>query len=419
MRTRSACAVPGPFDYVERHRPGSSRSSEALHGVDLRIRAGATGCAAREAIAVRQRRRRVSARRGGGAAAGHGASRRRDARNRGWGARSSPAGGIVEQRANGPGRRAPSISCRTAGGRSRRRSRARAAIARYGDPAVDVEDIAARARGGDERARGVRPRWRTALGEVVKPWLPSFEATSVSSSAARSRAAWDVHRARAERSLAGEPSSADDHPRGAARRGGFARRGARDRRSASRPEPGSAEARPRGGRSAGRSAAPELTVAEARAARGGGTRRRRDGGRWRARSDLVGPVPIRLLRPRLDGGSLPVCVWLPGGGWVWTPLAAADAGLSARSRAETGCAVAAVRYRLAPEHPFPAALEDVPRRDPLAASPGPASSGSMRVARGSAARAPEPTSRRRRPSSRGRGGSSPAAQMLLYPVARP
>jgi acetyl esterase len=72
--------------------------------------------------------------------------------------------------------------------------------------------------------------------------------------------------------------------------------------------------------------------------------------------DLAGPVPIRLFLPR---GSLirPLCLWFPGGGWVLDTLDVSGAALS-RLAAETPCAVAAVRYRLAPEHRFPVQLED-------------------------------------------------------------
>jgi acetyl esterase len=72
--------------------------------------------------------------------------------------------------------------------------------------------------------------------------------------------------------------------------------------------------------------------------------------------DLAGPVPIRLFLP---SGSLihPLCLWFPGGGWVLDTLDVSGTALS-RLAAETPCAVAAVRYRLAPEHRFPAPLDD-------------------------------------------------------------
>ena len=69
-----------------------------------------------------------------------------------------------------------------------------------------------------------------------------------------------------------------------------------------------------------------------------------------------GPVPIRLLRPRAPG-PLPVCIWLPGGGWILDSSAVAEPALHVVAAA-TPCAVALVQYRLAPEHRFPVPLED-------------------------------------------------------------
>jgi acetyl esterase/lipase len=65
-------------------------------------------------------------------------------------------------------------------------------------------------------------------------------------------------------------------------------------------------------------------------------------------------VPVRIYRPRQAQGAV---VWLHGGGWVvgdldtehpWATL------LAGRS----GATVISVGYRLAPEHPFPAAHDD-------------------------------------------------------------
>jgi len=71
---------------------------------------------------------------------------------------------------------------------------------------------------------------------------------------------------------------------------------------------------------------------------------------------IDGPVSIRLLRPRTLE-RLPVCVWLPGGGWIVDTSAVAEPACRVLA-ATTPCAVALVRYRLAPEHRFPAPLED-------------------------------------------------------------
>jgi acetyl esterase/lipase len=70
-----------------------------------------------------------------------------------------------------------------------------------------------------------------------------------------------------------------------------------------------------------------------------------------------GPIPARVYRsPRLVRPA-PTLVWFPGGGWVVGSLEAAD--LVCRKLAnETPCAVVAVEYRQAPEHRFPAAVDD-------------------------------------------------------------
>ncbi|KAG8702641.1 hypothetical protein FRC08_003348 [Ceratobasidium sp. 394] len=54
----------------------------------------------------------------------------------------------------------------------------------------------------------------------------------------------------------------------------------------------------------------------------------------------------------------PVLIWIHGGGWVF---GSADSGLSTYSRAcvEARCVVLSVEYRRAPEHPFPAAVDDL------------------------------------------------------------
>ncbi|NSW53636.1 MAG: alpha/beta hydrolase [Anaerolineae bacterium] len=70
----------------------------------------------------------------------------------------------------------------------------------------------------------------------------------------------------------------------------------------------------------------------------------------------AGDIPVRFYMP-LGPGPFPVLVYFHGGGWVLGNLNTADN--VARSLCNYGkMVVISVDYRLAPEHPFPAALED-------------------------------------------------------------
>jgi acetyl esterase len=71
----------------------------------------------------------------------------------------------------------------------------------------------------------------------------------------------------------------------------------------------------------------------------------------------AGGVPVRLYDPR-NGHGAPVIVYLHGGGWVYGSLETVD-GACRRLAHRSGCAVLSVGYRLAPEHPSPAAVDDV------------------------------------------------------------
>jgi acetyl esterase len=70
----------------------------------------------------------------------------------------------------------------------------------------------------------------------------------------------------------------------------------------------------------------------------------------------AGEIPIRLYIPDHDR-PLAVLVYLFGGGWVLGTIETSDA-VCRRLARLTPCAVVAVGYRLAPEHKFPAAVED-------------------------------------------------------------
>lgn len=69
-------------------------------------------------------------------------------------------------------------------------------------------------------------------------------------------------------------------------------------------------------------------------------------------------VPARLYCPVARGGQpAPVLIYYHGGGWVIGDLETHDS-LCAEIARTLGMTVIAIDYRLAPEHPFPAAAED-------------------------------------------------------------
>jgi acetyl esterase/lipase len=72
-----------------------------------------------------------------------------------------------------------------------------------------------------------------------------------------------------------------------------------------------------------------------------------------------GPIPLRAYRPAgvAPGTALPVLVYYHGGGWVIGDLDTHDVQCR-QITAEAGIMVIAVDYRLAPEHKFPAAVDD-------------------------------------------------------------
>ncbi len=71
--------------------------------------------------------------------------------------------------------------------------------------------------------------------------------------------------------------------------------------------------------------------------------------------DRIADVPVRRYVP--FGSRTGTLVFLHGGGWVLGDLESHDV-LAGRLAAATGRTVIAVDYRLAPEHPYPAAVED-------------------------------------------------------------
>ncbi len=69
-----------------------------------------------------------------------------------------------------------------------------------------------------------------------------------------------------------------------------------------------------------------------------------------------GPLPIRIHKPE-GVGPFPILIYLHGGGWIVGNLDMVEP--LCRTLTNTAhCIVISVAYRLAPEHKFPAALED-------------------------------------------------------------
>jgi acetyl esterase/lipase len=73
--------------------------------------------------------------------------------------------------------------------------------------------------------------------------------------------------------------------------------------------------------------------------------------------DMTLPVPVRVYKPEAGAIDLPVVVFMHGGGWCTGGLATHD-DLCRRICRSVQAVVVAVDYRLAPEHPYPAAVED-------------------------------------------------------------
>ena len=70
-----------------------------------------------------------------------------------------------------------------------------------------------------------------------------------------------------------------------------------------------------------------------------------------------GSIPVRVFRPHGEG-PLPVVAYVHGGGWVLGSVDGFEPVCRALANA-SGAVIASIDYRLAPEHPFPAGLEDV------------------------------------------------------------
>lgn len=186
---RIGVAVPGPFDYAS----GVcllTHKLEPLHGVDLRRElADALRTPPASIAFVNDADAFLLGEAWVGAARGH---RRAAAVTLGTGLGSAflEDGKIVD---TGP--RVPfegSLHLVPYRGRPAEETVSRAALlAGYGDPRLDVRDVAIRARDGDARARQAFEELGWALGEIAAPWLDSFQASCLVVGGSISRA-WDL-----------------------------------------------------------------------------------------------------------------------------------------------------------------------------------------------------------------------------------
>jgi acetyl esterase len=80
-------------------------------------------------------------------------------------------------------------------------------------------------------------------------------------------------------------------------------------------------------------------------------------------TDLVidgpaGPLTVRVYRPPSEAAALPGVMFFHGGGWSVGGLDSYD-GTARLHAVQADAIVVSVDYRLAPEHPYPAAVDDV------------------------------------------------------------
>ena len=128
-----------------------------------------------------------------------------------------------------------------------------------------------------------------------------------------------------------------------------------------------------------------------------------------------GDIAVRIYRPASDAAALPVVVYAHGGGFVFCDLDSHD-GLCRNLANRTGAVFISVNYRLAPEHPWPAAAEDLYAVTKwVADTAGTLGVDADRVVVGGDS-AGGNLAAVTALMARDRGGPALAAQLLLYPV---
>jgi triacylglycerol lipase len=137
--------------------------------------------------------------------------------------------------------------------------------------------------------------------------------------------------------------------------------------------------------------------------------------RVRRTDDEIAGVPVRWYRPQGVTDALPCLVWLHGGAYIMGTLDENDGRLE-RIVLELGCAVLSVDWRVAPEHPYPAGLDDAEAvwtsvaKDPTSYG----LDGDRLVLGGASAGAGLAAGLCLR--LRDRGATQPALQLLIYPM---
>ena len=127
----------------------------------------------------------------------------------------------------------------------------------------------------------------------------------------------------------------------------------------------------------------------------------------------AGPIPVRVYAPA-GSGPFPVYVNFHGGGWVIGDLDTADA-VCRDICTSAGCVVVSVDYRLAPEHRYPAAVEDASAAIRWVADNMQALSGNGRLAVGGESAGGNLAAVACR-QARDQGGPEIHFQLLAYPV---
>lgn len=126
-------------------------------------------------------------------------------------------------------------------------------------------------------------------------------------------------------------------------------------------------------------------------------------------------IRLRVYKPQDAHAPLPALLWLHGGGYVIGKPEMNDRRCCAYAR-EVGITVVSVDYRLAPEHPFPAALEDsYAALQWLAADAGDLGMDAARIAIGGGS-AGGGLAAALTQMARDRGEIRPVFQLLVYPM---